>query len=53
MSVNYKKLMHLMIDKNLSATQLQKQAQISGNVLTRIHRNDECLWKALKLFVQC
>lgn len=40
MSVSYKKLLHLMIEKELSANQLQKKANLSGNVFTRIRRNE-------------
>lgn len=40
MSVSYKKLMHLMIEKKLTASQLREPAQISGNVLTCIRRNE-------------
>jgi putative transcriptional regulator len=40
MSVSYKKLLHLMIERELSSSQLQKLAKISGNVFTRIRRNE-------------
>ena len=40
MSVSYKKLLHLMIEKELTANQLQKKANLSGNVFTRIRRNE-------------
>jgi DNA-binding Xre family transcriptional regulator len=39
MSVSYKKLFHLMIEKDITAPQLQKQAGFSGNILTRLRRN--------------
>jgi putative transcriptional regulator len=39
MAVSYKKLFHLMIEKNMTAPQLQKQAGFSGNILTRLRRN--------------
>ncbi len=39
MAVSYKKLFHLMIEKNITAPQLQKQAGFSGNILTRLRRN--------------
>lgn len=39
MAVNYKKLFHLMIEKNLSNSDLQRKAGFSGNILTRIKRN--------------
>jgi len=39
MAVSYKKLFHLMIEKNMTAPQLQKQAGFSGSILTRLRRN--------------
>lgn len=39
MAVNYKKLFHLMIEKNLSNSDLQHKAGFSGNILTRLKRN--------------
>jgi DNA-binding Xre family transcriptional regulator len=39
MSVSYKKLFHLMIEKDITAPQLQRQAGFSGNILTRLRRN--------------
>lgn len=39
MAVSYKKLYHLMIEKDITSPQLQKQAGFSGNILTRLRRN--------------
>ncbi len=39
MAVNYKKLFHLMIEKDLSNSDLQRKAGFSGNILTRLKRN--------------
>lgn len=39
MAINYKKLFHLMIEKNLSNSDLQRKAGFSGNILTRLKRN--------------
>ena len=39
MAVNYKKLFHLMIEKNLSNSDLKRKAGFSGNILTRLKRN--------------
>lgn len=39
MAVSYKKLFHLMIEKEISNIQLQQKAQISANVITRMKRN--------------
>ncbi|MGI6736018.1 MAG: helix-turn-helix domain-containing protein [Anaerovoracaceae bacterium] len=39
MSVTYKKLFHLLIDKDMSVAELQKKAGYSANISTRL-RND-------------
>lgn len=39
MAVCYKKLFHIMIEKDISNVQLQQIAGISGNVITRMKRN--------------
>lgn len=39
MSVSYKKLFHLLIEKEISNTQLQQEAGFSGNIMTRMKRN--------------
>lgn len=39
MAVTYKKLLHLLIDKDMTIADLQKQAGYSANISTRI-RND-------------
>lgn len=39
MAVTYKKLLHRLIDENISIADLQKQAGYSANISTRI-RND-------------
>jgi len=39
MAVTYKKLLHLLIDKNMTIADLQKKAGYSANISTRI-RND-------------
>lgn len=39
MAVSYKKLFHLMIEKNVTNAQLQKQAGFSANIITRLKRN--------------
>lgn len=40
MAVKYKKLFHLLIEKDISATQLQKACGFSGNIMTRLRRNE-------------
>lgn len=39
MAVTYKKLLHLLIDKDMTIAKLQKQAGYGANISTRI-RND-------------
>lgn len=39
MSISYKKLFHLLIDKKISQNELLKGAKISANILTRLKRN--------------
>ena len=39
MAVNYKKLFHMLIDRDISAAQLQKQAGYSANISTRLRNN--------------
>ena len=39
LSVSYKRLFHLLIDKNMTAAELQKEAGYSANISTRL-RND-------------
>lgn len=39
MAVSYKKLFHLMIEREITAPQLQKDCGFSGNILTRLRRN--------------
>ena len=36
MSVSYKKLQHLMIEKEISNTELMRRANISANIITKI-----------------
>lgn len=39
MSVCFKKLFHLMIDQNMSNTDLMQKAGISANIMTKLKRN--------------
>lgn len=40
MSVTYSKLFHLLLDKNISTSTLLKECNLSGNILTRLKRNE-------------
>ena len=39
MAVSYKKLVHLLIEKNMTNAQLQQEASFSANIITRLKRN--------------
>ena len=39
MAVSYKKLFHLLIDRNMTAAELQKRAGYSANISTRLRNN--------------
>ena len=39
MAVSYKKLFHLLIEKNMTNAQLQQEADFSANIITRLKRN--------------
>ena len=40
MGVNYNKLFHLLIKKEMSNADLQRQAGFSANIITRLKRNE-------------
>lgn len=40
MAVSYKKLFHLLIDREMSNVDLQRQAGFSANIITRLKRNE-------------
>lgn len=40
MAVSYKKLFYMLIDKGISNVELQKQAGFSGNIMTRMKRDN-------------
>lgn len=40
MPVSYKKLFHMLIDRNMTAAELQKEAGYSANISTRMRRNE-------------
>ena len=39
MAVSYKKLLHLLIEKNMTNAQLQQEAGFSANIITRLKRD--------------
>ena len=40
MAVSYKKLFHMLIDRNMTAAELQKEAGYSANISTRKRRDE-------------
>ena len=40
MAVSYKRLFHMMIEREITNAQLQKQAGFSANIITRLKRNE-------------
>lgn len=40
MAVSYKKLFHLMIEKDMTNAQLMAEANFSANIITRLKRNN-------------
>ena len=40
MAVSYKKLFHILIDRNMTAAELQKEAGYSANITTRMRRDE-------------
>lgn len=39
MAVSYKKLFHLLIEKDMTSAKLQQEAGFSANIITRLKRN--------------
>ena len=48
MAVTYKKLWKLLIDKEIKKSELQKQAEISGNVLARLNKDEYVSMESLE-----
>ncbi len=49
MAVSYKKLFHMMIEKDMTNTMLQKEAGFSGNILTRLKRNQYVSMESIEI----
>ena len=48
MAVSYKKLFHLLIEKDMTNAQLMKQAGFSENIITRLKRNEYVSMESLE-----
>ena len=40
MAVSYKKLFHLLVDRDMSPADLMREAGFSGNIIMRLRRNE-------------
>ena len=50
MAVSYKKLFHLLIEKDMTNSQLMQQAGFSANIITRLKRNEYVSMESLENF---
>ena len=48
MAVSYKKLFHLLIEKDMTNAQLMQQAGFSANIITRLKRNEYVSMESLE-----
>ena len=48
MAVSYKRLFHLLIEKDMTNAQLMKQAGFSANIITRLKRNEYVSMESLE-----
>lgn len=48
MTVSYKKLFHLLIEKDMTNAQLMEQAGFSANIITRLKRNEYVSMESLE-----
>ena len=48
MAVSYKRLFHLLIEKEMTNTQLQQKAGFSANIITRLKRNETISMESLE-----
>lgn len=48
MAVSYKKLFHLLIEKDMTNAQLMEQAGFSANIITRLKRNEYVSMESLE-----
>ncbi len=52
MAVHYKKLFHLLIEKEMTNADLQKQAGFSANIITRLKRNGYVSLETIEVYVE-
>ena len=48
MAVSYKRLFHLLIEKDMTNAQLMEQAGFSANIITRLKRNEYVSMESLE-----
>ena len=49
MTVSYKPLMHLMIERDISNAELMRRANISANIITKIKNGQYIAWIRLRV----
>lgn len=52
MAVSYKKLFHMLIEKDMSNAQLQQQCGFSANIITRLKRNGYISLETIEVICQ-
>lgn len=53
MAVSYKKLFHMLIDRNMTAAELQKEAGYSANISTRMRRDEYVSLESMEKYAEC
>ncbi len=53
MAVSYKKLFHLLIDRNIQSADLIEQAGFSANILTRLRREQYVSLESIEKNLPC
>lgn len=48
MAIQYTKLFHILVDRNISTSTLLKECNLSGNILTRLKRNENISMESLE-----
>ncbi len=50
--VSYKKLFHMLIDRNMTAAELQKEAGYSANISTRMRRDEYVSLESMEKYAE-
>lgn len=52
MAISYKKLFHMLIDRNMTAAELQKEAGYSANISTRMRRDEYVSLESMEKYAE-